>query len=216
MNNPVDIANRIVSVCHRLYEHGFVTAMDGNVSARLPNGNFLVTPSSLNKGNVTEDDLIEVTMTGESVIGNRKVSTELGMHLFIYAQRSDVHAVVHAHPTYASGFAVARRTLPENILPEVIVSLGTIPLAQYGTPSTKELAESLRPFVKTASAILLANHGVVTYGSDVDDAYFKMEKVEHVAHIAFVARMLGGERQISAVDKEKLKKLSGSTYGKNV
>jgi L-fuculose-phosphate aldolase len=129
---------------------------------------------------------------------------ELGMHLFIYQQRSDVEAVVHAHPPYATGFATARIALDKNILPEVVFGLGSVPLAQYATPSTGEVAESIAPFVQTSDAILLQNHGVVTYGADLDDAFFKMEKVEHAAHIAFVARMLGGERQLSPNEVAKL------------
>ena len=137
------------------------------------------------------------------------------MHLFIYEQRPDVRAVVHAHPTYATGFATARIPLTECLFPEVIVGMGAIPLAEYATPSTEEVAQSLAPFVKNADAVLLANHGVVTYSSDLHDAYFKMEKVEHAAHITFVAKMLGGERTLGAEDLEKLRKVSVESYGKD-
>ncbi len=210
-----DIARHIVLVCHRLYENRFVTATDGNVSARLPNGNILTTRSSINKGRVTESDLVEVKPDGTPVTVSLKPSTELGMHLFIYSRRSDVQAVVHAHPTYATGFAAARISLTECVFPEVIVGLGAIPLAPYATPSTTEVSASLAPYVNNANAILLANHGVVTYGSDLDDAYFKMEKVERAAHITFVARMLGGEKLLSAHDVEKLRTISQTTYGKD-
>ncbi|MGH2566736.1 MAG: class II aldolase/adducin family protein [Bacteroidota bacterium] len=209
-----DIAHQLILVCHRLSEKGFVTAMDGNVSARLENGNILVTPSALNKGRVATSDLVEVKANGEPVTLNRKPSTELDMHLFIYRVRADVQAVVHAHPTYATGFATARIPLNECLFPEVIVGLGAIPLAPYATPSTKEVAEALAPYVGTADAILLSNHGVVTYGKDLDDAYFKMEKVEHAAHIAFVARMLGGEKPLTAAEIEKLRAISQPSYGK--
>ncbi len=137
------------------------------------------------------------------------------MHLFIYSQRPDIHAVVHAHPTYATGFATARIPLNECLFPEVIVGLGAIPLAAYATPSTKEVSAALTPFVKTADAILLSNHGVVTYGKNVDDAYFKMEKVEHAAHITFVARMLGGEKVLNEQDIAKLRAISETSYGKD-
>jgi L-fuculose-phosphate aldolase len=187
-----------------LYEKGFVTATDGNVSVRLPNGNVLTTPTSLNKGKVKESDLVEVTLEGKTVTNDRKPSMELDMHLFIYQQRSDANAVVHAHPTYATGFATARIPLDKHLLPEVVFGLGAIPLARYATPSTKEVAESIAPYVKTSTAILLENHGVVTFGKDLDDAFFKMEKVEHAAHIAFVARLLGGERPLSSADVAKL------------
>jgi L-fuculose-phosphate aldolase len=138
------------------------------------------------------------------------------MHRFIYTERPDVMAIVHAHPTYATGFATARIPLDKCLLPEVIVGLGSIPLADYGTPSTTELAESLSPFVKSNDAILMMNHGAVTYGRTPIEAYFRMEKVEHAAHITFVATMLGGARPLSHEQLEKLRKVSPQSYGKNV
>jgi L-fuculose-phosphate aldolase len=199
-----DIAVQLVTVCKILYERGFVTATDGNVSSRLPNGNILTTPTSLNKGRVTVDDLVEVDLRGTPLNGRQAPSMEIGMHLFIYQKRADVHAVVHAHPTYATGFATARIPLDQPLFPEVIFGLGAIPLAEFATPSTKEVADSIAPYVGSSNAILLSNHGVVTYGKDLDDAYFKMEKLEHAAHITFVARMLGGEKRLTADQVDKL------------
>jgi L-fuculose-phosphate aldolase len=198
-------AQKLVAVCRDLYAHGFVTASDGNVSSRLPNGNILATPTSLNKGRVVESDLVEVTVDGVIVREGRAPSTELGMHLYIYRQRPDVHAVVHAHPTYATGFAAAHIPLDKPLLPEVILGLGPIPLATFAVTSTQEVADSIAPYVQSSSAILLANHGVVTFGKDLDDAYFKMEKVEHAAHITFVARMLGGEKVLAGEEVKRLK-----------
>ncbi|MCZ6775038.1 MAG: class II aldolase/adducin family protein [Ignavibacteria bacterium] len=217
MNNVQNnaINSQLVDVCHRLYAKGFVTATDGNVSARLEHGNILTTRSGINKGMVTAHDLVEVTPHGEQIGGSGRSSTELGMHLFIYQHRPDVRAVVHAHPTHATGFATARIPLDQCLFPEVIVGLGAIPLAQYATPSTPEVAASLAPFVRNSEAILLANHGVVTYGSDVHDAYSKMEKVEHAAHITFVARMLGGVGVLSDEEVEKLREVSVQSYGKD-
>ncbi len=209
-----EISRQLVNICHLLYQKNFVTATDGNVSAVIPNGNILVTPSAMNKGRVKEAELVEVKSDGTPVTLSRKASTELDMHLFIYSQRDDVRAVVHAHPTHATGFATARIALNECLFPEVIVGLGAIPLAEYATPSTKEVAEALAPFVQKADAILLANHGVVTYGKDLDDAYFKMEKVEHAAHIAFVARLLGGEKPLTVEEIAKLRSISETSYGK--
>ncbi len=212
----------LVEVCNRLYSKTFVSATDGNVSIRLENGNFLTTRSGINKGMVTADDILEVNSRGEAIITNHqspitnaKPSTEFGMHLFIYQQRPDVNAVVHAHPIYATGFAAARVPLTSCVFPEVIVGLGAIPLAEYATPSTEEVAHSIAPFVKQTDAILLANHGVVTYGKDLWDAYFKMEKVEHAAHITFVAKMLGGEKLLSQEEIEKLRSISQQSYGKD-
>jgi L-fuculose-phosphate aldolase len=205
-----EIAQQLVAVCKALYHRGFVTANDGNVSVRLPGGNILTTPTSLNKGRVTERDLVEVTINGAPVTPGATPSSELGMHLYIYQQRIDVNAVVHAHPTYATGFATARIPLDQPLYPEVIFGLGTIPLADFAIPSTKEVADSIAPFVQSANAILLMNHGVVAFGKNLDDAYFKMEKVEHAAHITFVARMLGGEKSLTVEQVGKL----NATFGK--
>jgi len=203
----------LINVCHRLAVGGYVAATDGNVSVRLPGGNILITGSGINKGLVTERDIVEVTPDGKVVSGKRSVSTEIGMHLFIYRERPDIHAVVHAHPPTATGFAVARVALDESLLPEVIVNLGAIPLASYATPSTDEVARSIAPHVKKVQAILLANHGVVTYGHDLLDAFFKMEKVEHAAQIAFVARVLGGAVPLTAEELQKLRRTSFGGYG---
>jgi L-fuculose-phosphate aldolase len=209
------IITDLVNVCHRVYDKGFVSATDGNISARLENGNILATPTAINKGMVSPDDLVIVDPSGKLVSGLKRPSTELQMHLFIYRERQDVQAVVHAHPPYSTGFATARIPLTECLFPEVIVGLGAVPLANYATPSTSEVVESIAPFVPKADAILLANHGVVTYGADPLDAYFKMEKVEHAAHITLVARLLGGEKVLSESDVEKLRKISGESYGKD-
>jgi L-fuculose-phosphate aldolase len=205
----------LVNVCHRVYDNGFVSATDGNISARLENGNILATPTAINKGMVSPDDLVIVDPSGKLVSGLKRPSTELQMHLFLYRERQDVQAVVHAHPPYATGFATARIPLTECLFPEVIVGLGAVPLANYATPSTSEVVESIAPFVYKADAILLANHGVVTCGVDPLDAYFKMEKVEHAAHITLVARLLGGEKVLSESDIEKLRKISEESYGKD-
>ncbi len=223
---------QLIDISHRLYSNRFVTSTDGNVSIRLNSGNILTTRTGINKGMVTAEDLVEVDFDGNVVtqceISNQRSqllssessfinrpSTEIGMHIYIYTQRPDVNAVVHAHPTYATGFSTARQPLNECLFPEVIVGLGAIPLADYATPSTEEVSKSLEPYVKKADAILLANHGVVTYGKDLLDAYFKMEKVEHAAHITFIARMLGGEKPLSPEDIEKLKAISYQSWGKD-
>jgi L-fuculose-phosphate aldolase len=204
------IAHKLVAICRSLYAHGFVAAYDGNVSSRLPNGNILATPTSLNKGRIVESDLVEVTINGAKVHSGRDPSSELAMHLYIYRHRPEVNAVVHAHPPYATGFAAARIPLDKPLIPEVIIGLGPIPLATFAIPSTKEVADSIAPHVKASNAILLANHGVVTFGGDLDDAYFKMEKVENAAHVTFVARMLGGEKTLTAGQVKQLMK----TFGK--
>jgi L-fuculose-phosphate aldolase len=208
------IAEQLIAVAHRVDAKGLVTAMDGNISARLPGGTILATPASMNKGMISIDDLVELTTDGTQVGGTRKPSTEMKMHLFIYRHRSDVQAVVHCHPIYATGFAAAGKALPRNVFPEVIVGLGEIPLAPYAAPSTDALAESLKPYVATYDAVLLANHGAVTYGADLWDACFKMEKVEQTAHMLFVAESLGGAHALNTEQIAMLRHLAMTTYKK--
>ena len=210
--SETEVAQELVNISTRVEAKGFVAATDGNISVRLPNGNILATPTSMNKGFVTTGDLVEVTIDGIQIGGTRKPSTEIKMHLFIYQQRPDVNAVVHCHPVYATGFAAAGIAMMENVFPEMIIGLGAVPLAQYAAPSTDELAGSLLPFVKDYNAVLLANHGVVTYGRDLWDAYFKMEKVEQIAHTLFVAESLGGAKSLNNEQVLQLKALAKTVY----
>jgi L-fuculose-phosphate aldolase len=216
MLNAARIIEELVAVCHRVEAKGFVAAADGNISARLPNGNILITPSSLNKGFVKPDDLVEISLRGDRIAGKGTPSSERAMHCFIYNNRLDVNAVVHCHPVYATAFATARIPLSGRLFPEVILGLGTIPLARYATPSTGEVGDSIAPFVNSADAVLLTNHGVVTYGKDLWDAYFKTEKVEQIAHMEFAARVLGGAKELSADEVSKLLRIAESSYGKNL
>lgn len=204
MNSKTRLIDMMVDVCHRLYENGFVTATDGNISVRCTDGNILTTCTSINKGSVFAEHIIEVDDRGRVMNGKYLPSTELKMHLFIYQQRKDVGAVVHAHPIYATGFATARKPFPQNYFPEVIINIGRIPLAKYGTPGTEEMANSLASHIHTCDAMLLMNHGVVTCGKDIWDAYYKMEKVEHAANISFVATMIGGGKPLSRSQVKKL------------
>lgn len=212
----LNIAKQLIAVCRKVEAKGFITATDGNISARLPGGNILATPTSVNKGFVEIDDLVELDGKGKQLSGSHRPSSEIDMHLFIYRNRPDVTAVVHCHPPYATGFAVANIALDRFVFPEVIVGFGQIPLAQYATPSTKEVGESLAPFVKEYDAVLLANHGVVSYGGDLWDAYFKMEKVEHVAQMIFIAETMGGARELTEEQLEKLAAAAAKSYGKDI
>lgn len=183
----------IVEVGRRLWQRGYVAANDGNITVRLNEDHILATPTGLSKGFLSPDQLVKVTLEGEQLEGHLRMSSEILLHLEIYRARCDVCAIVHAHPVYATGFAVAGLTLEKPILPEVIVNLGGIPLATYGTPGTPELPEALRPHLADHDAFLMANHGAVTLGTDVYQAYYRMETLEHFAQISFVARMLGNE-----------------------
>ena len=202
----------IVEAGRRLYARAYVASNDGNISARLDDRRLITTPKSVSKGFMTPDMMVIVDYEGHKLAGDREPSTELPMHLEFYRNRPDVNAVVHAHPPHATGFAVAGIPLTKAVLAEVITTLGSIPIAAYGTPSTSELPEAVRKYVKAHDGMLLANHGAVTCGHDVLGAYYKMETIEHFARISLVARLLGGENLISREEVERLQGLRGM-YG---
>jgi L-fuculose-phosphate aldolase len=202
----------IVEAGRRLYARSYIASNDGNISARLDNHRLITTPKGVSKGFLTPDMMVVVDYEGRKVAGERDASSELPMHLEIYRNRPDVNAVVHAHPPVATGFAVAGIPLTRAVLAEVITTLGSIPIAAYGTPSTQELPDAVRKYIKAHDGMLLANHGAVTCGPDVMAAYFKMETIEHFARISLVARLLGGEHLISREEVERLQGLRG-TYG---
>jgi len=187
-----------------LHERGFVAAMDGNLSVRLKDNRILVTPTCLSKGAMKPADMVIVDSEGQQVAGHRNVTSEIGMHLLIYRMRPDVEAICHAHPPTATGFAAAGIALTEPLVCEVVMGLGCIPLARYGTPGTSELAQTLEPYVPNYDAILMSNHGVVTYGDTLEHAYMKMETVEHFAQIALVTHLLGRQQPLKQVEIEKL------------
>lgn len=194
----------ICEMGRRIYQRAFVAANDGNISARLSEDRVLCTPTGVSKGFLTEDMLAICDMDGNQVSGPMKISSEIRMHLDAYRQRCDIAAVVHAHPPTATGFAVAGLDLTECVLPEVIVLLGGIPLASYGTPGGPDIFEPMRPLVAKYDAILMANHGAVTLGKSVQDAHFKMETVEHFARIALVSRQLGGTNTLDPTQVQEL------------
>jgi L-fuculose-phosphate aldolase len=195
---------QIVRYGRTLHERGFVAATDGNLSVRLSENRILSTPTCMSKGEMRPHDMVIVDMEGRRVAGKRNVSSEIGMHLLIYRLRPDVKGIVHAHPTTATGFAAAGVALNQPLVCEVVIGLGSIPLAKYGTPGTAELTDALAPLVPEYDAILMSNHGVVAYGSDLDQAYMKMETVEHFAQIALVTHQLGHQKPLGAAELEKL------------
>ena len=187
-----------------LHANGFVAATDGNLSVRLDRKRLLVTPTCISKGRMRTSDLVIVDMEGRRVAGKRRVSSEIGMHLLIYRLRPDVQGIVHAHPPTATGFAASGLDLNRPLVCEVVVGLGSIPLARYGTPGTPELTEVLEPLIPDHDAILMANHGVVTFGSSLESAFMKMETVEHFAKISLVTHLLGNAQPLGAKEVEKL------------
>lgn len=196
--------NDIVEIGRRLYQKGFIAAADGNISVRMESDRILTTPSGMNKGRLTPEDLVVTDSRGRLLYGKHRPSSELEMHLVMYQERADVNSVVHAHPPHASGFAVAGLAMDQPLLSEVILTLGTVPLAEYGTPTTPELAEAVRPHAGH-DGILLANHGALTAGKDLFQAYDRMETLEHSAHIFIVARILGSERPLSEEHVSRLR-----------
>ena len=205
--------DKIVSICHKVYEKGFVSAYDGNVSVITPNNTVLFTRSGVCKGDVTPEDILEFDMNGSLLKGEGRITTEFKLHLFAYSRRPDVNAVVHCHPIYATAFSLVGEGIIEHYFPEVILTLGKIPLCKYGTPSTNDLPLSLEPYIEHSWAYLLQNHGAITLGKTLDDAYYKMEKLEHSAETIFKARLLGTPNALPKEDIEKLLKISEETYG---
>jgi L-fuculose-phosphate aldolase len=204
----------IVRYGRMLHEKGYVAAMDGNLSVRLKQDRILVTPTGVSKGAMKAPDMVIVDLEGKKVAGRRNVTSEIGMHLVIYHQRPDVQAVVHAHPPIATGFASCGLALEEPLCSEIIMSLGSIPLAPYATTGTEEVASSIQPLIVDHDAVLLANHGVVTAGDTLQDAFMRMETVEHFAHICLVARQLGCPQPLSGDRLQQLEE-ARSRYQRN-
>jgi L-fuculose-phosphate aldolase len=201
--NEVDARRDLIQICHLMYERSYVVSSDGNVSVQLDDGRVLATPTMTCKGRMTED-LIAVTDLEGRPLNDRRASSELAMHLLIYRERPDIKAVCHAHPPHGTAFAVAGLPIDQPILSEVILTLGCVPLAEYGTPSTEELSDAMRPLVKHHNALLMANHGAVAYGADLWQAWDRLETLEHTARIAILSRVLGGSRNLSPDAIEKL------------
>ena len=195
-----------------MYARGYTASNDGNISVRLGGDRLLMTPKGVCKGFMTPDMMCVTDLDGRKLQGDRDPSSEILMHLEVYRQRPDVQAVVHAHPPIATGFAVAGIPLDRAVLAEVLTTLGSVPIAEYATPSTKELPEAVRKYIRAHDGMLLANHGALTVGGDLHSAYYKMETVEHFAKISLVARLLGRENLISREEVMRLQELRG-TYG---
>jgi L-fuculose-phosphate aldolase len=186
-----------------MYERSYVVSSDGNVSVRLDENTVLATPTMTCKGRMTEDGLALTDMDGKAISGG-KASSELAMHLLIYKMRPEIKAVCHAHPPHGTAFAVAGIAIDKPILSEVILTLGCVPLTGYGTPSTDELTEAMKPFVPHHNALLMANHGAVAYGGDLWQAFDRLETLEHTAKIAILAKALGGANDLPKDAIEKL------------
>lgn len=209
----MSIKEQIVKVAHLVYENKFVAAYDGNISCLSDTNTIFITRSGVCKGELTINDILEIDFEGNLLSGFGKISTENKLHRFIYSQRKDVKAVVHCHPIYSTAFTLVNEEFIDQYFPEVFLTLGKIPLCKYATPSTDEITESIKDFVMNSSALLLQNHGAVTFGTSLLDAYYKMEKLEHSAKTIFIARQLGVPRKLSDEEIKKLLAIAESTYG---
>jgi L-fuculose-phosphate aldolase len=194
----------IIEIGRLVFQKGWIASNDGNITIRLDAERILATPTGVCKGMMHVDDLIICDMKGNKISGRRERTSEILMHLTVYDMRPDIKAVVHAHPPVATGFATAGRPLNLALLPEVIIGLGCVPLAGYGLPGTTELTEPMLPYIPKYDALLMANHGAVCYGTDVFQAYFRMETMEHFARINLVAELLGGAKVLPRMEVDKL------------
>jgi L-fuculose-phosphate aldolase len=194
----------------RLDARGLIASNDGNLSTREDDGTFLVTATGARKGYLRPDEVVRVDTAGRLLSGGGAPSSETDMHLAIYLERPDIRAIVHAHPPVATGFSVAREPMESCVLPEIILTLGSVPLAPYGTPGTQELGRNLAPHFRDRDAVLLTNHGAVTVGPDLEEAYFRMERLEHTARILLTARLLG---RVESLDRPEVERLLATAPG---
>ncbi|MBK5292625.1 MAG: class II aldolase/adducin family protein [Acidobacteriia bacterium] len=199
-----ELRDDIIQIGRLVYEKGWVAANDGNISLRLDQERLLCTPTGVSKGMMHRDDLIICDMKGNKIEGRKERTSEILMHLTVYEMRPDVRAVVHAHPPVSTGWATAGRVLNQALLPEVVIGLGCVPLAEYGLPGTPALTDPMLPYIPKYDAIMMANHGAVCYADELFKAFFKMETVEHYARIALVAELLGGAKVLPRIEVDKL------------
>ena len=194
----MELREQMCDVCHKMWQLGWVAANDGNVSVKLPDGNYLATPTGISKSFITPDKLVIIDGEGKVVDGlpGYKPSSEIKMHLRCYRERPDVGAVVHAHPPTATGYAVAGKSMDEYSMIETVIAIGSIPLTPYGTPSTDEVPEAITPYLQNHDVMLLQNHGALTVGADLITAYYRMETLELYAKISLTAHLLGGAQEI--------------------
>ena len=206
MQNEYELKKLIVDIGKRIWTRGYVASNDGNITVVLNENEILTTPTGVSKGFMTTDMIIKVDRTGKVISGNSKYrpSSEVKMHLEVYKERPDIKSVVHAHPPYATSFAVAGIPLNKCVLPEAVIVIGSVPMAPYALPSTMEIPDSIKPLIKNSDAILLQNHGALTLGSDLLNAYHKMETLEHTADIVWKAIQLGNVNVLPEFEKDRL------------
>jgi L-fuculose-phosphate aldolase len=204
-----EAARQMVLCCRRLWQAGLIAGQDGNITVRIGPDRLLVTPRGLPKADLVPEDLVEVDLDGRHLDGSRQASTELDLHLRVYRRRKDCGAVVHAHPPTATAFAVAGEGIPADVLPEVAVLMGEVPVVPYGTTGTPALGDAAEPFLQTHEVVLLANHGALSWGSTLATARIRMESLEHAARILLAARSLGRVIRLTPDQMHDLERLRG-------
>ena len=207
-----ELKKMICEIGKREWTRGYVAANDGNISIKMNDKEVLTTPTGVSKGFMTPDMIIKIDLSGKVLSGSSKFrpSSEAKMHLDVYAQRPDVKSVLHAHPPYCTSFAVANIPLNKCVLPEAIIVIGSVPIAEYGLPSTDELPDAIRPHLQNSEAILMQNHGALTLGPDLLTAYHRMETLEHTAHIVHLAHQLGNVNVLPQNEADRLMDLRDS------
>lgn len=201
-----EIKDQICDVCHKMWQLGWVAANDGNVSVKLDDGSFFATPTGISKSFITPEKILRIDVEGNVLEGapGYKPSSEIKMHLRCYEERNDVGAVVHAHPPTATGYAVAHVPLDRYCMIETVIAIGSVPITPYGTPSTYEVPDAITPYLPQHDVLLLENHGALTVGADLLTAYYRMETLELYAKICLNAHLLGGEKEISKENIDRL------------
>ena len=209
MVNEYEIKKQICDIGKRIYNKGMVASNDGNISVKLNDNEFLCTPTGVSKGFMTPEYICKIDKDGNVLQANKgfKPSSEIKMHLRVYKHRPDVQAVVHAHPIYATSFAIAGIPLTQPIMPEAVIALGCVPIAEYGTPSTEEIPDAVSKYVQHYDAVLLENHGALSYSDSLINAYYKMESLEFYAQLLYQSRVLGGPKRLSEAQVQRLYEL---------
>lgn len=206
MVSEYEIKKQICEIGKRIYNQGMVASNDGNISVKLNDNEFLCTPTGVSKGFMTPEYICKVDANGNVIQANPgfKPSSEIKMHMRVYKNRPDVNAVVHAHPLYATGFAIAGIPLTQPIMPEAVIALGCVPIAEYGTPSTEEIPDAVEKYLQSFDAVLLENHGALTFSDSLLNAYHKMESVEFYAKLLYISKQIGGPQELSKAQVERL------------
>ena len=209
MASEFEVKKQICEIGRRIYDRNMVAANDGNISVKITDNTYLCTPTGVSKGFMTPEYICKIDGTGKVLQANQgfRPSSEIKMHLRVYRERPDVKSVVHAHPMYATSFAIAGIPLTQPIMPEAIITLGCVPIAEYGTPSTEEIPDAVAKYLQSFDAVLLANHGALTYADSLLSAYHKMESTEFYAQLLFLSRQLGSPRELKPSQVSRLYEL---------